>query len=190
MEDGSRQHDGTVIIAMVAVRVVQVTSDEIIDVIAVRHCGVTAIGAVDVVFGVCSTIMRGSASNGIGTIDSERVLFDAGRGRVMQMAIVEIIHMPFVLDRDMATAWAVGVVVWFVMIVSHGHSPKFMCGIGQHSSISQIIGMGTAGFEFRRMGDSRPNQVGHMLIGQRIIDVVAISATLDQSFTAKNPKSL
>lgn len=48
MSGGSGELNGAVIVAVVAVGVVQVTIDEVVDVVAVRHRLMTAAGAVDV----------------------------------------------------------------------------------------------------------------------------------------------
>lgn len=119
-----------VIIAVAIVRVVQVTVDEIVDVIAVRNCFMTAAWAMNMVRSVTCAAMAPCAGSGIGRVDIERMLLDAASARLMvQMAIVQIVHMVFVFDCGMSALSAVLVVVICVLMT---HSVlilyRFRCG--------------------------------------------------------------
>nr|WP_162657703.1 hypothetical protein [Tuwongella immobilis] len=107
------------VVAMVAVRVVQVTIDEVIDMVAMRHRRVTAIGAVNVIFSMAGAGMRGRATCGIGCRHRQGVLFHAAGGHVVQVAIVEIIHMAFVLDANVTAVRAMDMVMRAVMMFAH-----------------------------------------------------------------------
>lgn len=78
-----------VIIAVSVVRVVQVTVDEIVDVIAVRYCFVTTTWTMNMVRSVTGAAMAPCAGRGIGRVDIDRVLLNTAIVRLMvQMAVV------------------------------------------------------------------------------------------------------
>jgi hypothetical protein len=92
---------------MVAMRMVQVAIDQIIDMVAVRHSFVTATGTVNVARFVAAADMRRSAAIRVGRIDGDHMLIDMVTVNVMQVAIVQIVHMPIVLNRGVAAIFAV-----------------------------------------------------------------------------------
>ena len=114
-----RQLQLAVIVAVVAVRMMQVAVHEIIDVIAVRDRFVAATGAVDM-RGVVAGAGRGVAV-GIRGADFDDVLIDMPRVRMMQMPVVQVIDVPVVLHRSVAAVGAVLVVV-VGMNVAGAHS--------------------------------------------------------------------
>jgi hypothetical protein len=77
-----------VIIAVVAVGVMQVPVDQVVDVVAMRHRLVTAVRAVDVVGVVALTLVVGCALRRIVVVDVEAVLVDVVLVWVVQVAIV------------------------------------------------------------------------------------------------------
>ncbi|WP_157915114.1 hypothetical protein [Paraburkholderia acidicola] len=109
----SRGVDWAVVVAVIAVRVVQVAIDEIVDVIPMRHRFVTAPGSVNV-FRVVATAAR-CALIRIPRAHFEPVLVYMIAVRVMQMPVMEIIGVIVVPDRSMPTAGAMLVVVVSVM---------------------------------------------------------------------------
>ena len=96
---------GAVVIAVVAVRVVQAAIDEKVDVVAVRHGFVAAAGAVHVAWLV--TGARGRAAFGVGVGDGDGVLLHAAFMRVVQMAFLQVVHVAVVADGGVAAAGAV-----------------------------------------------------------------------------------
>jgi hypothetical protein len=111
------------IIAMTAVRMMQVAIDEIIHMIAVRHRFVPTAGAMHMIGRVRGARMARGASAGVGRRDGQRVFFDLARaGRVVQVTIVEIIHMVAMLNGRVPTSGAVSVVM-MRMSVTHTWSP-------------------------------------------------------------------
>jgi hypothetical protein len=114
------QFDRAVVIAVIAVRMVQVAIDEIIDVVPMRHGFVTARRAVNVARLMAATVVIRSALVGIFRIDRERMLVDVIAVHVMQMAVVQIVDMIVVLDRRMPTVRAVLMVVVGVMRFAAG----------------------------------------------------------------------
>ena len=65
-----RQLNRPVVIAMVAVRMMEVAVNQIVGVFTMRHGGMAAIGTVDVVFGVFSRVI-GRESVGVERSDSD-----------------------------------------------------------------------------------------------------------------------
>lgn len=122
MNSGGRNHaahevrlfhfDFTVVVAVVAVGVVQVAVDQVVDVVAVRDRLVTAAGAVHMVSIVAVAVVLGCATGRIGIIHFQFVLHDGAIGLlVMQMAVVQVIHMVPVFNRGVSAIGAVFVVV-------------------------------------------------------------------------------
>jgi hypothetical protein len=106
------------IVAVVAVRVVQAAINEVVVVVAVRHRWMPAIhmataGAFD-----------WRATIGIGRRDADRVLVVVAVVRVMQVAVVQKIDVPFVLDLRVATTFVVDVVVLAVNVMFHRGPPS------------------------------------------------------------------
>lgn len=100
---------------MSVVRVVQVTIDQIVDVVAVRNSFVAAVWTMLVVGCVACTLVTASASSGVGIRDRKLVFFDRSSGGWMvQMTIVQEIDVVAMLDGGVATACAVLVIVVFV----------------------------------------------------------------------------
>jgi hypothetical protein len=107
--------DLAVVVAVVAVRVVQVAVHQIIDVLAVRDRLVAAVRPVLVcrVVGAARVFRRAGA--GVGAVDFQLVFLDAAFAMVVQVAIVKVIDVVAVLDRRMTAIRAVLVVMFLVM---------------------------------------------------------------------------
>jgi hypothetical protein len=115
---------GAVVVAVVAVRVVQVAAHQIVGVIAVGHGLVAAIGAVLVADGVAGAGVLRRAIRRVRGPDLDRVLAHAAvRSGVVQMAVVKVIGVVAVLDRGVTTARTVRVIVILVR-VGHDSTPK------------------------------------------------------------------
>lgn len=129
----------SVVIAMIAMRMMQAAVHNVVNVIAMRHRFVPTVRAVDVVIAVavaravcaaiaitaCHTTTRfiGFAAIGVGGVHIERVLAYMITVLVVQMTIVQIIHMIVVLNGGMATAWAMFVCVVGMYMTRHFISP-------------------------------------------------------------------
>lgn len=109
-----------VVIAVVAVRVMQVAGDEVIDVVTVRDRLVAATVSVDMGGIVSPAIMRRSADFWIRRRNAQLVLFDTGGAVVMQVAVVQEVRVAVVLDGRVAAILAVVVIR---MLVSHVNRP-------------------------------------------------------------------
>jgi hypothetical protein len=119
-----------VVVAVVAVRVMQVAVDQVINVVAVRDCLVAAAWAVLVIFRMALAIVLRRAIRLVHAADRELVLLDISTGLVMQMPVVQVIDMAVVNDGGVATLFAV--LMRMVVMVS--------C----HFSFSLFNGRGTA----------------------------------------------
>lgn len=100
-----------VVIAVVAVWMVQMAVHQIVNVIAMRDGGVAAIGAVLVALVVAAASVVGSASGGIGGVYIQAMLFHVVALLMVQMAVVQIIHVALVLDSGVAAARPMNVLV-------------------------------------------------------------------------------
>jgi hypothetical protein len=90
------------IVAMVAMRMVQAAIDEVIDVVAVRHRLVAAAGTVLVAF---AADFRGAANGVVGS-DRDDVLVDVIAVREFEVTVVEIVDVVAMADRHMAAVRA------------------------------------------------------------------------------------
>ena len=116
------------IVAVPAVRVVQVPADEIVDVIAVRDRLVAAARAVGVTLRVSVASVRRRAVRGIACVDSDRALVDVTIVRAVKVPVVRVVGVSAVRDRGVPAAGAVGVVVLLVdPMVAHD---RFSVGYG------------------------------------------------------------
>lgn len=99
------------IVAVVAVRVMQVAIDEVVDVVAVRNGFVATVWAVDVVAGVGLALVIGGAVRGVGWAHFEGVLIHMVIVHMMQVPVVEIVNVVGVLDGRVSAAFAMNMVV-------------------------------------------------------------------------------
>ena len=111
------------IVAVVTVWMMQVTADEIVRVISVGNGLMAAIGAMLMACGMVTTCMIGRTGFGILARDAHCMFVMVISMLVVHVAIVQIVGVPFVLNRGMAAIRAMGMIpviaVNFV-IVAHG----------------------------------------------------------------------
>jgi hypothetical protein len=81
------------VVAVVAMRMVQMSVDQVVDVIAVWHRLVSAAWTVHMMRVVPAAPVLGRAPIGIGRRHLYRVLIDVIAVHMMQMAVVEVVHM-------------------------------------------------------------------------------------------------
>jgi hypothetical protein len=115
-----------VIVAVAPVRVMQMTVDDVVGVVAVGDRVVAAAGAVLVGAIVLAAVVRRRARGRVRAAYGERVLVDVVAVDVMEMAVVKEVLMAIVLDRLVAAVRAVGVGVLVVRLVfgAHGLGPS------------------------------------------------------------------
>jgi hypothetical protein len=115
------------VVAVVAVGVVQVPIDEIVDVIAMGHRLVAASRTMHVTRLVPAALVRRRTGIRVLRRHLDRVFIDVARVHVVQVAVVQIVHVVTMLHGGMAAAGSmlmgvVGVVGLFA--VCHVASPK------------------------------------------------------------------
>ena len=108
--------DRTVIVAVVAVLVVQAAVYDVVGVVAMRHGFVAAAFAVN----MAGTGLHRVAAVGVGGVYIEAVLVVVAVVLVVQVAVMDVVDVVAVFDRGMAAAFAVNVlVVGMGMAVAH-----------------------------------------------------------------------
>jgi hypothetical protein len=94
------------VVTMIAMGMVQVVIDEVVDVVAVRHRLVPAIGSVSVCDLVAAALVIGRAAFRILCSDLQDMLLNQGGARLphrmMEVTVMKIIDMTAVFDADMA----------------------------------------------------------------------------------------
>jgi hypothetical protein len=156
-----------VVVTVVAVRVVQVTVDQVVGMVAVRHLLVATAGAVLMAGVVTATIMLGRAARGVGRVHLQLMLLDVAARGVMQVAVVQVIGVVAVAEGRVAAAGAVLVRVSLVM--------------GGHAQVSSLLSR-WGRFRFGGVRQRVMNQIGHVPICQCVIQVVAFPPPHDQPF--------
>ena len=92
---------------MAAVGVMQVPTDEIVDMVSVRHGLVAAARPVPVALVVSRAGVVGGTGAGVAVVHLEDMLIDVVAMRVMEMTVVQVVDVIPVLDRGMAAGRAV-----------------------------------------------------------------------------------
>lgn len=109
------------IVAVVAVLVMQVAADQVIGVVAVGNRLMAAVGAVLVAALVFSAAMIRRAAFGIAVADADAVFVYVVAMHVMQVAVVQIIDVTVVAHRGVPAVGAVGVRMTFMGVVFLRH---------------------------------------------------------------------
>lgn len=106
------------VVAVIAVRVMQVPVDQIVYVVAVRDRRMSTIFAVDVVCVVTLAVVL-DASVGVAIRDFNDVLVVVALVGAVKVAIMQVAYVVLVFHSDVAAVRAVLVIVVFVDIVTH-----------------------------------------------------------------------
>jgi hypothetical protein len=115
------------VIAMVAMGMVQVPSYKVIDMIAMRHGLVTTVRPMTMRRIVAGTVMSRCASVGIGSIHWQAVFFNTRCRHMVQMTVVQKIDMIAMLDSGVAAACAV---LMGMVRARHDQPPSSSMGAG------------------------------------------------------------
>lgn len=170
------------VVAVPFARVVQVSVDEIVDVVTMGHGFVSAVGAMDVVRGVRATVVLGSAIRGVGRVDVERVLVDVVSMRMVQMPVVQVIHVTLMGDRGVPTVVAVLVCVCWVL-GAVGHFEVLLC-CDPSRKCRRLVLLGRA-FVLECVIQSVLDQLQNVSVREGVIDVPAVSTALDEPLASK-----
>jgi hypothetical protein len=112
------------VVAMIAMRMVQMSIHQIVHVIAVGHSLVTTARTVDMPCRMAATLMLGRTALRILVVHLQEVLIDMVGMDMVQMAIVQEVDMAIMLDGGMTTAGLVLVVMMRMLLASaHGFLP-------------------------------------------------------------------
>lgn len=120
---------GSVIVAVVVVRVVQVPIHQIIDVIAMRHGFMAAVWTVHMARFVSATRVIRRADHRVAVVHCERVLIHVVAVRRVQMPVVQVVHMIVVHNGCVSAVLAVHMRMTFVDFVV-AHASTFILGRG------------------------------------------------------------
>ena len=108
------------VVAVIAVFVMQTAVDDVVDVVAVRYSFVAATFAVNVAVAAVNRM----AAVRVGFIDAQCILVVVTVVLMVQVAVVQIINVAFVFDGSVAAVCAVDVVMMFVGFAGHFFSPN------------------------------------------------------------------
>jgi hypothetical protein len=106
---------------------VQVSVDQVIEMVAVRHPVVTAVGPVHMILGVTTALVLGRAVRGVRCAHRQDVIVHVIAVDMMEMPIVQIVGMLAVPDGRVTTARSMVVVVPVVhvaVLLSHPFAPS------------------------------------------------------------------
>jgi hypothetical protein len=122
-----------VIVAVIAMRMMQMTLDAVVDVVAMRHRVMPAAGPMHMGRLMPGAAMVGGAAVGIGAGHFDHMFVDMPLMRVVQVAVMQVVDMPAMPDRLMAAARAVFVGMLGMMFVGAGRHrcrsfPRPECG--------------------------------------------------------------
>ncbi len=107
------------VIAVAVVRVVQVIADAVVDVVAVGHALVAAVGTMNMIALVRHAGVRRGAEARVVAAHGEGVLVGVVAVDEVEMSVVEVVGVILVADTDVAAIGAVGVVVIGVRLTGH-----------------------------------------------------------------------
>lgn len=106
---------------MIAVLMVQVPGDDVIDVVAMRNRRMAAIGAVPVRLVVAFAVVFRSTAGGIAGAHADPVFIHVISVNVMQVPVVKIIDVPVVAHRGVPAIWSMRVRMMLVNVMFGCH---------------------------------------------------------------------
>mgnify|MGYP000086895459 CR=1 FL=1 len=119
--------DRTVIVTVVTMRVMQMSSDQIVDMVTMRDSLVTTVRPVNMTLVVFATLMIRRTSGRIRAADLQNVLDNlAVLLLVVEVPIMKKVGVTIVLDGGMT---AVGPMLMIVVCVSRGHGFSFVAEV-------------------------------------------------------------
>jgi hypothetical protein len=122
-----------VVVAVLAVRVVQVAVDEIVRMVAMRQCFVAAVRSVNVIGGMSTALVFRGTTVLVRGRGCECVFVDMIAVDVVQVAIMEIVDVTVMADGRVSAVCTVHMRVPLLLHASISHWESFFC-FGSHSS--------------------------------------------------------
>jgi hypothetical protein len=119
-----------VVVAVLVARVVEMSADQIVVVVAVRHGLVAAGGAVGVVGRVPTACVRGGAGHGVVRVHGERMRVDFLAIDVLEPPAVKVVFVAPMVDGHVPAVGPVLVHVGLVLVSfvgTHGAIQKVIC---------------------------------------------------------------
>lgn len=126
---------------MAFVRMVQVSIDQVIDVVSVRNRLVPAVQAMPVRRIVRTTGMTGRASVRIRSVDGNAVLVEVVAMGGVQMPVVQVNDTPAVPDGGVSATCSVDVGMAFVNRMPHKFQSCFECSCKGRPAVSRQTGL-------------------------------------------------
>ncbi|MCS6901437.1 MAG: hypothetical protein RMJ98_17450 [Myxococcales bacterium] len=102
------------VVAVAAARVVQMTVHQVVSMVPMGNCLMTATKTMDVLGSMRSASVGRGAMRRVRLTYRQRMLIDVSVVGMVQVPIMEIVGMLLVLDRRVSAAWSVGVLVTLV----------------------------------------------------------------------------
>ena len=113
-----------VVIAVAAMRVMQVAFYQVVDMVAVRHPFVAAIRTMDVPGVVTGAVLPSRASVRVRCVHFEHVLIHMIPVHMVQVPVMQIVDVTVVAHRLMPAVWPVLVRVACMLLAVVHHSPS------------------------------------------------------------------
>jgi hypothetical protein len=108
-----------VVVTVPSVRVVKVSTDQVVRVVTVRHGFVSAAGTMRVGLVVSAARVARGARRGVLPADAQGVLVGVVAVDGVKMALVQVVGVPVVLDGGVTAAGTVGVRMLVVRRMAH-----------------------------------------------------------------------
>jgi len=179
----ARSHNISVVVAVVSVLMVQVTRDEIVRVVPVRHGLMTAVGSVSVGSVVSVTIVTIGAIGWILGAHLKGVLVDMSLVRRVKMSVVQVVGVAIVFDRRVAAPCAVLMRMIFVNRMFHCCSFAVV-EVTRNMVRSRVVG------QLGGMSHPVEDKIEDVLICQEVNEVFPITPTTHEALRAQNTQPL
>ena len=105
----------TMVIAMIVMRIMQMSVDQIINMVAMRYCLMPTVRPMHMLGWMSGALMSGCAALRIGRCYANHMFIDMAFMRMMQMAVVQIIDVAIVHDPGVAALRPMRMIVVFVL---------------------------------------------------------------------------
>lgn len=162
---------------MIAVGMVQVSVHQVVRVVTVGDRLMTAAGSVLVPLVVRAAIVGRRAAARVGGAYRQRVLIHVVPVDVVQMAVVQVVRVPVMLDGGMAAARAV---LMGVVRVGFTVAHRYPSG---HLTMPVVVAL-------PGMLQHAEDQVDHVLVRESVVDMLSLTTGHHEVFLAEHPQLL